>query len=39
VGSHTGIIMIIGIIGENAIFTFLQFQQSLKTAPNDGAII
>ena len=31
VGSYTGIIMIIGIIGENAIFTFLQFEQTLKT--------
>ncbi|MEI6680401.1 MAG: efflux RND transporter permease subunit, partial [Mariniphaga sp.] len=39
VGSYTGIIMIIGIIGENAIFTFLQFQQTLKTAHTDGAII
>jgi CzcA family heavy metal efflux pump len=39
VGSYTGIIMIIGIIGENAIFTFLQFQQSLKTDNTDGAIV
>ena len=39
VGSYTGIIMIIGIIGENAIFTFLQFQQTLKTANADGAIV
>ncbi len=31
VGSYTGIIMIIGIIGENAIFTFLQFSETLKT--------
>ena len=30
VGSYTGLIMIVGIIGENAIFTFLQFRQSLK---------
>ncbi len=29
VGSYTGIIMIVGIIGENAIFTFLQFRESL----------
>jgi Cu/Ag efflux pump CusA len=28
VGSYTGIIMIVGIIGENAIFTFLQFKES-----------
>jgi len=27
VGSYTGVIMIVGIIGENAIFTFLQFKQ------------
>ncbi len=39
VGSYTGIIMIIGIIGENAIFTFLQFQQTLKTTTTDGAIV
>jgi multidrug efflux pump subunit AcrB len=30
VGSYTGIIMIIGIIGENAIFTYLQYQETLK---------
>jgi CzcA family heavy metal efflux pump len=39
VGSYTGIIMIVGIIGENAIFTFLQFQQTLKTLNRDGAIV
>jgi len=39
VGSYTGIIMIIGIIGENAIFTFLQFKQTLKTLNRDGAIV
>ncbi len=38
VGSYTGIIMIIGIIGENAIFTFLQFEQTLKTSTTDRAI-
>lgn len=27
VGSYTGLIMIVGIIGENAIFTFLQFKE------------
>jgi Cu/Ag efflux pump CusA len=27
VGSYTGLIMIVGIIGENSIFTFLQFKQ------------
>ena len=28
VGSYTGIIMIVGIIGENAIFTYRQYQES-----------
>ena len=28
VGSYTGIIMIVGIIGENAIFTYRQYQDS-----------
>jgi Cu/Ag efflux pump CusA len=28
VGSYTGLIMIVGIIGENAIFTYLQFRES-----------
>lgn len=31
VGSYTGLIMIVGIIGENAIFTFQQFSNNLKT--------
>ena len=39
VGSYTGIIMIIGIIGENAIFTFLQFHQTLETSTTDAAIV
>ncbi len=40
VGSYTGLIMIVGIIGENAIFTFLQFRESLSTTNNvDEAII
>ena len=39
VGSYTGIIMIVGIIGENAIFTFLQFSHSLKTDDIDSAIV
>jgi CzcA family heavy metal efflux pump len=30
VGSYTGIIMIVGIIAENAIFTFLQFKETFK---------
>ncbi|WP_121354343.1 efflux RND transporter permease subunit [Flavisolibacter nicotianae] len=32
VGSYTGLIMIVGIIGENAIFTFLQFRESLQAS-------
>ncbi len=39
VGSYTGIIMIIGIIGENAVFTFLQFSQTLKTSNAEEAIV
>ena len=40
VGSYTGLIMIVGIIGENAIFTFLQFKESLKQSNDaDQAII
>ena len=40
VGSYTGLIMIVGIIGENAIFTFLQFRESLREGKStDDAII
>jgi len=40
VGSYTGLIMIVGIIGENAIFTFLQFRESWRVSRNvDEAII
>ena len=39
VGSYTGLIMIVGIIGENAIFTFLQFKESLHTLPVDESIV
>lgn len=40
VGSYTGLIMIVGIIGENAIFTFLQFKESLQqTGDVDHSII
>ncbi len=39
VGSYTGLIMIVGIIGENAIFTFLQFKESLHNKNTDEAII
>ncbi|MFV5690246.1 efflux RND transporter permease subunit [Flavobacterium sp. ZT3R25] len=34
VGSYTGIIMIVGIISENAIFTFLQFRETFKITGN-----
>jgi len=39
VGSYTGLIMIVGIIGENAIFTFLQFKESALVQSVDEAII
>ncbi|MBI1781289.1 MAG: efflux RND transporter permease subunit, partial [Sphingobacteriales bacterium] len=39
VGSYTGLIMIVGIIGENAIFTFLQFKESLLEKTVDESII
>lgn len=39
VGSYTGLIMIVGIIGENAIFTFLQFRDALKEKGVDEAVI
>lgn len=39
VGSYTGLIMIVGIIGENSIFTFLQFKQSALAGTVDDAII
>jgi len=39
VGSYTGLIMIVGIIGENAIFSFLQFRESLKERNVDDSII
>ena len=39
VGSYTGLIMIVGIIAENAIFTFLQFRESLKTNSTDDSIV
>ncbi|MBS1524475.1 MAG: efflux RND transporter permease subunit [Bacteroidetes bacterium] len=39
VGSYTGLIMIVGIIGENSIFTFLQFkqraQENMASEPGD----
>ncbi len=39
VGSYTGLIMIVGIIGENAIFTFLQFKETALEKSVDEAII
>ena len=40
VGSYTGLIMIVGIIGENAIFTFLQFRESYKESNDaDHAVV
>ena len=39
VGSYTGLIMIVGIIGENAIFTFQQFHLKIKTDTVDNAVI
>ena len=39
VGSYTGLIMIVGIIGENSIFTFLQFRESLHEKSVDDSII
>ena len=38
VGSYTGIIMIVGIIAENAIFTFQQFQVAHSTHTVDQAL-
>jgi multidrug efflux pump subunit AcrB len=38
VGSYTGIIMIVGIIGENAIFTFQQFKTNRENSTTDEAI-
>lgn len=39
VGSYTGLIMIVGIIGENAIFTFLQFRETLHYKNVEESII
>ena len=39
VGSYTGLIMIVGIIGENAIFTYLQFRDAILEKGVDEAII
>jgi CzcA family heavy metal efflux pump len=39
VGSYTGLIMIVGIIAENAIFTFHQFRQERLRSDLDSAIV
>ncbi|MEI6276021.1 MAG: efflux RND transporter permease subunit [Prolixibacteraceae bacterium] len=39
VGSYTGLIMIVGIIGENAIFTFLQFKEARTKMNVDDSIV
>jgi CzcA family heavy metal efflux pump len=40
VGSYTGIIMIVGIIGENAIFTYWQYQEGRRNRLNrDEALV
>ncbi|HTN36955.1 MAG TPA: efflux RND transporter permease subunit [Arachidicoccus sp.] len=39
VGSYTGLIMIVGIIGENAIFTYAQFQESLSVMTKEEALV
>ncbi len=39
VGSYTGIIMIVGIIGENAIFTYWQFLETNKTNDREESIV
>jgi cobalt-zinc-cadmium resistance protein CzcA len=39
VGSYTGIIMIVGIIGENAIFTYQQYLQAKLTMDTQRSIV
>jgi CzcA family heavy metal efflux pump len=39
VGSYTGLIMIVGIIAENAIFTILQFREARRNYSVDDAVI
>lgn len=39
VGSYTGLIMIVGIIGENSIFTFLQFKETLHNKSVDESVV
>ena len=39
VSSYTGLIMMVGIIGENAIFTFLQFNETRRNKSVEGSIV
>jgi Cu/Ag efflux pump CusA len=39
VGSYTGLIMIVGIIAENAIFTILQFREARRDQSVDESVI
>jgi CzcA family heavy metal efflux pump len=39
VGSYTGLIMIVGIIGENAIFTFQQYMTYRETGTVDESLV
>lgn len=39
VGSYTGIIMVVGIIGENATFTYLQFLHNRKHQGVDDSLV
>ena len=39
VGSYTGLIMIVGIIGENAIFTFQQFTTNRQNGSVDESLV
>ncbi|MCP9234733.1 efflux RND transporter permease subunit [Lewinella sp. JB7] len=39
VGSYVGIIMVIGIIGENSIFTYFQYAENRLTEGRDEAIV
>jgi Cu/Ag efflux pump CusA len=39
VGSYTGLIMMVGIIGENAIFTFQQFTTNRKKGSVDESLV
>jgi CzcA family heavy metal efflux pump len=39
VGSYTGLIMIVGIIGENAIFTFQQYTTNRKKGSVDDSLV